>query len=482
MTGRAWLLLTTALLGFAAGAWGWIRFEGEAPQIAAPPEPLVVGASGRQLELALRDDSSGLRQLRAVLVHPRGEAVLLEESYPGNLWSGGSAGEERRVDLELDPAGLDLPDGDAFLRISALDWSLRGNETTLELPLTVDRKPPRITVASGLTYVSRGGSGAVVYRVSETPASSGVLVGEAFFRGYPVEATNQWVAIFAIPPEGEPEPRVRVVAEDAAGNRSEAGWPAVVKERSFPRAEVSLPASFLDTVVQDLAASEGLSAQDPEAAFREINTRIRAENEARIRELVADSAPYALWRGPFEQLRNSKVTSRFAERRDYVVGGVKNSEATHYGYDLASTQAAPITATADGRVLFAGELGIYGNCVLIDHGLGVTSLYGHLSRVDVAAGDRVTQGQTLGLSGSTGLAGGDHLHFAILVGTTYVDPLEWWDARWVETHVDSRVPPRVARGAPAPQAPERVEARQPEPGSGASDGDQPSGVPAAPAP
>ena len=98
-----------------------------------------------------------------------------------------------------------------------------------------------------------------------------------------------------------------------------------------------------------------------------------------------------------------------------------------------------ITSAAAGRVVFAEELGIYGNCVLVDHGLGLGSLYGHLSRVDVQPGQDVLQGETLGLSGATGLAGGDHLHFAILVGGVYVDPLEWWDPAWVRSNVDTRL-------------------------------------------
>jgi murein DD-endopeptidase MepM/ murein hydrolase activator NlpD len=111
----------------------------------------------------------------------------------------------------------------------------------------------------------------------------------------------------------------------------------------------------------------------------------------------------------------------------------------HYGYDLASFTAAPITTAAAGRVVYAGTLGIYGSCVIVDHGLGLATLYGHLSRLDVAAGARVEQGQRLGLSGETGLAGGDHLHFAVLVGETYVDPLEWWDASWMRSHIYSRL-------------------------------------------
>jgi murein DD-endopeptidase MepM/ murein hydrolase activator NlpD len=134
---------------------------------------------------------------------------------------------------------------------------------------------------------------------------------------------------------------------------------------------------------------------------------------------------------------SSKVMSRFAEQRHYFSDGREISQATHYGFDLASRAGAPIPAANAGRVVFAGDLGIYGNCVLVDHGLGIVSLYGHLSRLDVQEGDPVERGQSLGDSGATGLAGGDHLHFAILVGETYVDPLGWWDPRWVKSHVET---------------------------------------------
>ena len=117
------------------------------------------------------------------------------------------------------------------------------------------------------------------------------------------------------------------------------------------------------------------------------------------------------------------------------------SKARHYGFDLASTRAASVTAANAGVVVFAGDLGIYGRCIIIDHGLGVHSLYGHLSEVGVAVGDTVAKSQRVGRSGKTGLAGGDHLHFAILVGGQYVDPLEWWDPKWVRSHIEWRLRP-----------------------------------------
>jgi murein DD-endopeptidase MepM/ murein hydrolase activator NlpD len=288
--------------------------------------------------------------------------------------------------------------------------------------------------------VTRGGSGAVAYTISEPSVRDGVAVGESFYRGYAhPDDPDRRIAIYAVPTDGPAKPTIQVVAEDAAGNVGHGRWSVVVKDRVLPEASVTLPESFLELTVRDLAEASGIDTADLQAAFARINSEMRRANEQQIRSATAATAARPLWQGAFEQLENSKVTSRFAEQRTYFVGGEKNSEAVHYGYDLASTSSAPIAAANAGRVVYADDLGIYGNCVLVDHGLGVATLYGHLSQIDVAAGDEVSKGERLGLSGATGLAGGDHLHFAILVGGTYVDPLEWWDRTWVRTHIDTRL-------------------------------------------
>ncbi len=429
-----------AILLVGAAVMGWLRFEGSPPVVEAPAA-LLIGAGGRTVALELADVGTGLRRLSVVLDHAEGEQTLLDEEYPGSWLTGAAAREARRVELHVDPRRMKVPRGEAFLRVSVRDWSWRGgfqgNETQLDVPLEFDLDPPRITVATGLTYVYRGGAGTVVYSVSEPTIRSGVRVGDDFYRGFPVDGRR--VAFYAVPTDAIAQPAIRVVAEDAAGNPAEARWAVVMKERGLPDANVTLPQRFLEQRVAPLARAQNVDGSDLAVAFREINETLRAANEARIRELVADSAPERLWEGPFLQLPNSKVTARFGERRRYFVDGQALSKATHFGYDLASTRAAPIPAANSGRVIFAADLGIYGDCVLVDHGLGLTSLYAHLSRLDVAVGDRVKKGQTLGLSGATGLAGGDHLHFAILVGNTYVDPLEWWDPKWVHSNVDARI-------------------------------------------
>lgn len=443
MSARGWLFVLLLLLVGGGGVFAWLRFEASAPGIEAP-DALVLGARGGTVQLDLTDAGSGLRSAEVVLSHAGGDTPLVSETYPGGLMSGALHGD-RPETLEIAVVTDVLPRGvsEAFLRVSVRDWSwrdgLRGNETRADIPLRIDRIPPHVSIATGLTYVKRGGTGAVLYRLSEETLRDGVQVGDIFFPSYPLG--DRRAVVYAVPVNAPRSPEVRVLAEDPAGNVTRARWPVVVQERALPEANVTLPTGFLHEQVPALATAVGIDAPDPAAAFRVINTELRATNEARIREVLAESAAEKLWDGAFDQLSNSQVTSRFAEQRTYFVSGQPNSKATHFGYDLASTRAAPITAAARGRVVYAGDLGIYGNCVLVDHGLGVATLYGHLSRIDVATGDAVDRGGQLGLSGATGLAGGDHLHFAVVVGGTYVDPLEWWDAKWVRENVEARLTP-----------------------------------------
>ncbi len=109
--------------------------------------------------------------------------------------------------------------------------------------------------------------------------------------------------------------------------------------------------------------------------------------------------------------------------------------AVHLGYDLASLKHSPVPAANSGVVVFAAPLTIYGNTVVVDHGLGLQTLYGHLSSIEVKEGDQVKQGQALGRTGITGLAVGDHLHYEVLIGGVSVTPVEWWDGRWIRDHI-----------------------------------------------
>ena len=450
ITALGWLVLGLSVVAGLLFLLVFPRLEGTPPEISTASE-LAVGVPGRDLTIELHDSGSGLRSVELRLLHPAGTRKILERQFPGGWFRTGIQHPEP-VELRLDPRELGVPDGSATLVISARDWSLRhgfqGNRAEVLIPLTVDTRAPRIEVVAGITYVYRGGSAAAVYRVSEAVERDGVEIGEHFFAGYPLghresaqADAEKRIALFGVPIDAPTDVQVTVVAVDLAGNESSARFPIRLLERQFSKSSVSLPTRFLDLVVPALARDHGVDATDPVAAFQQINTELRRQNEERIRELSQNSDPEPRWRGAFEQLKNSTVTSRFAEQRTYTVAGQTVSRARHYGFDLASTARAPVTAANNGIVRFAGDLGIYGQSVLLDHGIGLTTLYGHLSSLAVSAGDEVEKGGVLGRSGATGLAGGDHLHFAILVGDTYVDPLEWWDPEWVRSHVEVRMQP-----------------------------------------
>ena len=441
-----WLALIVVPMLLVALWFAFERFEGSAPRISAPEE-IILGQSPQEIEIEISDEGSGIRSVSARLLHEAGSRSLLQEAHPGDLLMGGT-GKSRRstVTLNLDAAGGVAPDGNATLVLQVRDWSWRsglaGNRAELSIPVLIDTRPPSLRIESGLTYLRRGGAAAGVYRLEEDDLVDGIRVGDSFFPGYPHPSgePDRRVAIFAVPVEAPDKLKVEVVAWDRAGNEGVAAFPAKVMGRNFRKSAIEIDEDFVQKVAHPLARAANLKSAESAETFRSVNEDLRLRNEITIREsLAASHQEKPLWEGAFKQLAGSKVTSRFAEDRSYVLNGSTVSRARHYGFDLASVARAPITATARGVVAFAGNLGIYGQCVIVDHGLGVASLYGHLSEIQVEQGEWVKAGQTLGRSGSTGLAGGDHLHFAILVGEDYVDPLEWWDAKWLRSHIDVRL-------------------------------------------
>jgi murein DD-endopeptidase MepM/ murein hydrolase activator NlpD len=166
-----------------------------------------------------------------------------------------------------------------------------------------------------------------------------------------------------------------------------------------------------------------------------INNDLRRANAETIAALAAKTSPTILWKGAFQPLGGSQVEAAFADYRTYFYQGKEVDRQVHLGFDLAKTVNSAVLAGNDGKVLYAKDLGIYGNCVILDHGMALQSLYGHLSSFQVQEGQDVHKGQTLGLSGQTGMAGGDHLHFSMMVNGQFVNATEWWDPHWIEDRV-----------------------------------------------
>lgn len=443
---KGWLAIIMLLGAVSVAYLAYPRFEDIAPRINAP-EAIAIGVEGANIDLELMDGETGLRNIQVRLVHGGGGQVVFEQDYAGGVLDGLPSTATQLLSIPLDPHALKLADGSARLIVTVRDWSWHnsgdGNRSEVGVALTVDTKAPQLKPTAGLTYIYRGGAAAATYEVSEATLQDGVVVGDRFYAGYPAPGSKpndgKRIAFFAVEVHAPANPQITLQATDLSGNTTTTNLRVKVFERKFPEERLSLSQRFFDGVIPPLAKKVDVSEPDNVKAFQRINREVRAANEVRIQELVAASDPVRHWSQAFVQLPGSKVMSRFAEQRRYFTGKEEISQATHYGFDLASRAAADVVAANSGRVVFAEDLGIYGNCVLVDHGLGIISLYAHLTDFAVKPGERVERRQTLGRTGATGLAGGDHLHFAILIGGSYVDPLEWWDARWIQSHVEVKI-------------------------------------------
>lgn len=440
---RLTFLLVFIVVASVLSIW---RSDDISPQIYAP-ENFRVGLRGGEIAVVFEDLGSGLREAHASLGVLGKDRRLVSRLFPGNLFFGSNT-KNVEIQIPIIPRDFGISEeGEFRLQIEVWDWSWwRGNVARTEILISVDLTPPSIGLEKGLTYVRRGGSAIAVYTVAEETERTGVSIGTEFFPGYLLptrdsesrakQVTDRYVAMFTVPWEMQGDSEIVVLAEDRAGNVSVANFPTRVQERSFKDVRIILPRKFMEKKIPQLVKHLGRSpTADPVLGFISINEEERLANEERIREILEGNSGRRLWDGVFTQMTKSAVTSRYAENRTYFWDKKAISRAVHFGYDLASIANAPIHAANAGRVLFADDLGIYGNCVIIDHGLGLSTLYAHLSQISVKEHQEVDKGFEVGRSGKTGLAGGDHLHFAVLVNGHYVDPKEWWDPKWVDEHI-----------------------------------------------
>jgi hypothetical protein len=427
----------------------YTRVERTPPVIGTLTTPAFANQAYEH-EFRFSDADTGLRSSRVWLEAGGQVYELSQKEYAGNPFSGAAIDIEQPVEVVVNPKELGIPDGEATLHAEAHDFSWLDNTGHVAIPLTIDTRPPRVSLLTGLTYVRKGGTEVAVYTVEDGVEKSGIRVGERWFGGFVDPADNKrHVAFYAIPADSPDGTQPVLVATDRAGNEAKVALVATILPREFPSDTIALSDEFMASKVAELLGSFDGSALD---GYLKINREMRKENDAQLFELGQKSGPERIWSGAFVQMPNTHTGARFAERRSYVYNGQVVDTQTHMGFDFASTSHAPVPAANDGVVVFAGPLGIYGNTVVLDHGMGLFSLYGHLSEIGVEKGSPVAKGEPLGKSGTTGLAGGDHLHYGMLLDGVFIDPLEWFDAKWIAEHIEGRLAAAaaLATGAAAP--------------------------------
>jgi len=384
----------------------------------------------------------GVRSVDAWLEQEGKRFPLLAERMPARrfLWKRHEAARSLTFEAGRNKAP-ELKEGKARLVVEAVSNDLRGSADSASAEVNVVLTAPRV-MADGLQhYVNQGGMELVTFTPGGTWSEAGVRVGKYTFRSFPLPGhPDEQFAMFAYPWDLPADVTPEVYVRNLAGTEATAKFwfklfPKKFRVRDFPVDDL-----LMEKLVNSVDPNNTLApGKDLLGRFLYINGELRRKNNQQLFDLRLKTEEKILWNGPF--LHWGKEEANFADVRSYISHGNKVDQQVHLGFDLSDTQNTPVNAANDGRVVWAEDLGIYGNCIVLDHGYGLQSIYGHLRELDVKVGDMAQKGQKMGMEGQTGLAGGVHLHFSMQADGVQVNPREWWDEHWIQDRVMSKLAP-----------------------------------------
>jgi murein DD-endopeptidase MepM/ murein hydrolase activator NlpD len=397
--------------------------------------PSSVTSLGQATPITARiRDPHGVRRLAAFVEQNGARYQVFELAQPSNLTD---TTANFTAGVKTTPQ---LKDGKAKLIVEATSNDLLRKTARLERDVNVVTQPPSVSVDSEQHYLYLGMADLATFSVSGSWTEAGVRVGDQTFRAWPMPGGKPGLfSLFAFAWNMPPGTAPLVYASNGAGNDVTSPLVVVFPKKEQPKYtthDLQVSDAFMQKVINELDPN---GTGDPVARFVKINTEMRRANNKTLSDLRLKTADKFLWSQPFMRQTHSQAESSFADVRNYIYKGKKIDQQVHLGYDLAVTQHIGVEASNDGKVVYAAPLGIYGNCIVVDHGYGLQTIYGHLSKIDVHEGDVVKRGQVMGLSGMTGMAGGDHIHFAMQLDGVQIDPKEWWDSHWIKDHIAKRV-------------------------------------------
>jgi len=431
--------ITLILLAGAGYVYTAPEFERKAPTIAVDEhifwnriDPLEIHVS----------DNVALKHYEVLLNDGKKNVMISQGDFEPNT-------KDKTVLLKY-PKGkiFDKKSTKFKLTIIATDRSLwnfiQGNKSVKNIDVTVDYKRPNVNVLANSYSITQGGSALVVFHASDANLDKLYIEAAGYkYKAQPYKKKGYYAALIAWP-FTEKNFSAKIIASDLANNIRKTEIPFYLINHKYRVSWIKATDKFIDGKITDLSTS------DPEYAsidgklekLRAINETMRLKNEEKIHTLGKKISNDILktWKvQKFYPLKNGARVASYGDERHYYYKNKSNevSHSYHVGYDLASTKMASIRTSNAGTVVYANDNGIYGNMPMIDHGLGLYTLYGHCSQILVKEGDEVKAGEVIAKTGSTGLALGDHLHFGVLVQGVEVRPVEWFDAGWIRKSINN---------------------------------------------
>lgn len=390
------------------------------------------------LNLKIVDDT-GIKYYKVTYIDGNNDKVLATQVLSNPQ-------KEIELKLEAPKVGMFHKGEDVKIIIEATDiskWNFfNGNTLVQELNISVDTQRPIANVIANTYAITRGGSGVVVVEVKDDNLLDMYITfnDTTRYELTPFYKKNFYVALIAWPMEQENFIGVSLVAKDKANNTTTTKVPLYIRNYNYKTEDLNVDDKFIESVSTEVLLNSNKAIDENLVArFLRSNLELRAENLAKIRKVsiggmdtqMVDSFEVI----PFRRLANSKTVAGYGDRRNYFYKGQQIDTQWHLGVDWASVKNAPIYTTNGGKVIFQDYLGIYGNTIIIEHGLGLATLYAHASNFAVNNGDFVKPNAHIANTGTTGAVFGDHLHFGVLVQGIEVNPLEWMDRDWIRTRI-----------------------------------------------
>ncbi len=384
------------------------------------------------------EDASGVKSYKVTLKSKTEDKILQYEQL---------INPEQLLNLEIAAPRITyaMKDKEIKIIVEANDvskWNLfSGNTVKKVFTFKIDKKRPRLSIVSNSYKISRGGSALVVFKVEDDNLDTLYIQGnnDKRFFAQPFYKDGYFISLLAWPVVDR-EFKGTVIAKDKAGNVSKAYIPLYLKEKNYKISSIKLSDKFLKGKISDLAEDfvETQGVDNSIEQFKIINEDVRAINEKLIHEItskVHEKKINSFKMNKMYPLKNAQVVATFGDYRKYIYKGEYISQSYHLGLDLASNAMASIKPQNAGEVVFSDYNGLYGNMLLIHHGLGLYTLYGHCSSIKVNSGDETTKKEVIANTGKSGYAMGDHLHFGVLVQGIEVRPQEWMDKQWIKLNV-----------------------------------------------
>ncbi|MGC8868495.1 MAG: M23 family metallopeptidase [Sulfurihydrogenibium sp.] len=409
-------VLLILVLGFLSGILNFSK-----PTVEYKSAPFVGQSSN--VVLLLKDEKPGLKDVK-VYINQGNTSIKV---YDANL----DGKKEESLTIKLEPKKYGILEGKGSIVVEVRDNSLLKNKTVFTKDVTFDFTPPTVSIVNYTSNMINGGTGFVFFQSNENIKNAQVYVGDVPFKC--LNLNQKYVCPFSLPYYFDSPRPVTLTVSDYADNKSTHYLNINFKWINYAKSILDLDDNFIQTRVKPLSDKD---IQDPVELFRYVNVQVRKRNEDLIHKKTSECKNlYPMFEGDFIYLENSAKLGGFADYRKYRYNGqiIEGADAYHKGFDFASVKNADVKTSNNGEVVFAGFLGIYGNSVIIDHGLCIYTLYSHLSQINVKEGEKVKKGQLIGKTGATGLAVGDHLHYGVLVDGIEVNPIEWFDIKWLNT-------------------------------------------------